>query len=68
VFQRLQQQVKGETTMNTLTERFSNAVESLFLVSILAWSVFAGAAAVSDTAVTHEPRGSVEVHAINDVA
>ena len=47
--------------MTTLTERLSNAVESLFLASILAWSVFAGAAAVSDTSVTHEPRGSVEI-------
>ena len=54
--------------MNTLKERFSNAVEGLFLASILAWSVFAGAAAVSDTSVTHEPRGSVEIHALNDVA
>ena len=53
--------------MNTLTERFSNAVESLFLASILAWSVFAGAAALSDASVTHEPRGSVEIHALNDV-
>lgn len=47
--------------MNTLKERFSNAVESLFLASILAWSVLAGAAAVSATSVTHEPRGSVEI-------
>ena len=54
--------------MTTLTERFSNAVESLFLVSILAWSVLAGAAAISDQTVTHEPRGSVEIHALNDVA
>jgi hypothetical protein len=55
-------------TMSTLKERFSNAVESLFLASILAWSVFAGAAAMSDVSVTHEPRGSVEIHAIDTVA
>jgi hypothetical protein len=54
-------------TMNSLKERFSNAVESLFLVSILAWSVFAGAAAVSNPSATHEPRGSVEIRQINDV-
>ncbi len=54
--------------MSTLKERFSNAIESLFLASILAWSVFAGAAAVSDPTVTREPRGSVEIHAINDAA
>jgi len=53
--------------MNTLKEHFSNAVESLFLVSILAWSVFAGAAVVSNPSVTHEPRGTVEIHAVNDV-
>jgi hypothetical protein len=53
-------------TMTSLKERFANAVESLFLVSVLAWSVFAGAAAVSSTTVTHEPRGSVEIHALND--
>ena len=53
--------------MSSLTERFSNAVESLFLVSILAWSVFAGAAALSNPSVLHEPRGSVEIHAIDDV-
>ena len=52
--------------MSSLQERFSNAVESLFLVSILAWSVFAGAAALSNPSVLHEPRGSVEIHAIND--
>ena len=52
--------------MTSLKERFSNVVESLFLVSVLAWSVFAGAAAVSSTKVTHEPRGSVEIHALND--
>jgi hypothetical protein len=51
-------------TMTSLRERFSDVVESLFLVSILAWSVFAGAAAVSDSTVTHEPRGSVEIHAL----
>ena len=53
--------------MTALKERFSNAVESLFLVSILAWSVFAGAAAVSNPTVTHEPRGSVEIRQLNDV-
>jgi hypothetical protein len=52
--------------MTSLKERFANLVESLFLVSVLAWSVFAGAAAVSSTSVTHEPRGSVEIHALND--
>jgi hypothetical protein len=54
--------------MTTLKERFSNAVESLFLASVLAWSVLAGAAAVSDASVTREPRGSVEIQALNDVA
>lgn len=54
--------------MNTFKDRFSNAVESLFLVSILAWSVFAGAAAFSSPSALHEPRGSVEIHALsNDV-
>ena len=53
--------------MSTLKERFANVVESLFLASILAWSVFAGAAAISDPTVTHEPRGYVEIHAV-DVA
>ena len=53
--------------MNTLKERFSNAVESVFLFSILAWSIFAGAAAMSSPSVTHEPRGTVEIRAINDV-
>lgn len=53
--------------MNTFKDRLSNAVESLFLVSILAWSVFAGAAAVSSPSALHEPRGSVEIHALNDV-
>jgi hypothetical protein len=51
-------------TMTSFQERFSNVVESLFLVSILAWSVFAGAAAVSNATVTSEPRGSVEIHEI----
>lgn len=51
--------------MTALKERFSNVVESLFLVSVLAWSVFAGAAAVSNSTVTHEPRGVVEIHALN---
>ena len=46
--------------MSSLKERFSNVVESFFLVSILAWSIFAGAAAVSSPTVTHELRGSVE--------
>jgi hypothetical protein len=54
-------------TMTSLKEQFSSAVESLFLVSILAWSVFAGAAAVSSPSVTDEPRGSVEIHALNDI-
>ena len=53
--------------MTSLKERFSNAVESFFLVSILAWSVFAGAAAVSNPAVTHEPRGTVDIQAIDAV-
>jgi hypothetical protein len=53
--------------MTSLKEHFSSVVESLFLVSILAWSVFAGAAAVSSPSVTDEPRGSVEIHALNDV-
>jgi hypothetical protein len=53
--------------MSSLKERFSNALESLFLVSVLAWSIFAGAAAVSSPSVTQEPRGSVEIYALNDV-
>ena len=53
--------------MSSLTERLSNAVESFFLVSILAWSIFAGAAAVSSPTVTHEPRATVEITALNDV-
>ena len=53
--------------MTFLNERLSNAVESLFLVSILAWSVFAGAAAVSSPTVTHEARATVEITALNDV-
>lgn len=53
--------------MNSFKERLTNTVESLFLVSILAWSVFAGAAAVSNPSALHEPRGSVEIHALNDV-
>ena len=52
--------------MTSLKERFSNAVESLFLGSILVWSVLAGAAAVSNPLVTHEPRGTVEIHALAD--
>lgn len=53
--------------MTSLKERFSNAVESLFLVSILGWAVFAGAAVVSNPSATHEPRGTVEIHALNDL-
>ena len=53
--------------MSSLQERLSNAVESFFLVSILAWSIFAGAAAVSSPTVTHEPRATVEITALNDV-
>ncbi|HKS58387.1 MAG TPA: hypothetical protein VJS12_24025 [Steroidobacteraceae bacterium] len=52
--------------MTSLKERFSNAVESLFLGSILVWSVLAGAAAVSNPLATHEPRGTVEIHALAD--
>ena len=54
--------------MSTLKERFADAVEGLFLASILAWSVFAGAAAGSDPSAPHAPRGSVEIRAIGDVA
>ncbi len=53
--------------MSSLKEQFSNVVESVFMASILAWSVFAGAAAVSSPTATHEPRGTVEIHALNDV-
>ena len=53
--------------MSSLKERFSNAVESFFLVSVLAWSVFAGAAAFSSPTATHEPRATVEITALNDV-
>ena len=53
--------------MTSFKDRFSNALESLFLVSILAWSVFAGAAAMSNPPDTHEPRGSVEIRALDDV-
>jgi len=53
--------------MSSLKQQLSNIVESVFLASILAWSVFAGAAAVSDSSVTHEQRGSVEIRALNDV-
>jgi hypothetical protein len=53
--------------MSSLKEHFSDAVESFFLVSILAWSIFAGAAAVSSPTVTHEPRATVEITALNDV-
>jgi hypothetical protein len=53
--------------MTSLKERFSNVVESLFLVSVLVWSVFAGAAAVSNPLVTAEPRGTVEIRALNDL-
>jgi hypothetical protein len=54
--------------MSSLKEQFSNVVESIFLASILAWSVLAGAAAVSSPDVTREPRGAVEIRALNDVA
>jgi hypothetical protein len=54
--------------MSSFKEQFTNVVESVFLASILAWSVFAGAAAVSDSSATHEPRGTVEIRALNDVA
>jgi hypothetical protein len=53
--------------MSSLKERFMDAVESFFLVSVLAWSIFAGAAAVSSPTVTHEPRATVEITALNDV-
>ena len=53
--------------MSSRKEQFSNVVESFFLASILAWSVFAGAAAVSNPTATHEPRGSVEIRALNDL-
>ena len=53
--------------MSSLKEQFSNIVESVFMASILAWSVFAGAAAISSPAATHEPRGTVEIRALNDV-
>ena len=53
--------------MTTLKEYCSNAVESVFLAAILAWSIFAGAAAVSGPTATHEPRGTVEIYALNDV-
>jgi hypothetical protein len=53
--------------MSSLQERLSNAVESFFLVSVLAWSIFAGAAAFSSPTVTHQPRATVEITALNDV-
>ena len=53
--------------MSSLKEQLSNVVESIFLASILAWSVFAGAAAVSSPTATHEPRGTVEIRALADV-
>ena len=53
--------------MSSLKERFENFVESFFLVSVLAWSIFAGAAAVSSPTATHEPRATVEITALNDV-
>jgi hypothetical protein len=53
--------------MSSLKEQFSNVVESVFMASILAWSVFAGAAAISSPTATHEPRGTVEIYALNDV-
>ena len=52
--------------MSSLKERFSDVVESFFLVSVLAWSVVVGAA-VSSPTVTHEPRGTVEITALDDV-
>jgi hypothetical protein len=52
--------------MSSLKERFSNVVESFFMVAVLAWSVFAGAAAVSSPQVTHEQRATVEITALND--
>ena len=52
--------------MTSLKERFSNAVESFFLVSVLAWSIFAGAAAFSSPSVTHEQRATVEIHAVSN--
>ena len=53
--------------MSSLKEQLSNVVESIFLASILAWSVFAGAAALSSPTATHEPRGTVEIRALTDV-
>ena len=53
--------------MSSLQERFSNVVEGFFMVAVLAWSIFAGAAAVSSPTVTHEPRATVEITALNDV-
>jgi hypothetical protein len=53
--------------MSSLKEQFSNVVESVFLASILTWSVLAGAAAVSSPTATHEPRGTVEIRALTDV-
>ena len=53
--------------MSSLKERFSDVVESFFLVSVLAWSVVVGAAAVSSPTVTHEPRATVEITALDDV-
>lgn len=50
----------------SLKERFSNAVESFFLVSVLAWSVFAGAAAFSNPTTMQEPRATVEITALDD--
>ena len=53
--------------MSSLKERFSNAVESFFLVSVLAWSLFAGAAAFSNPTATHQQRATVEITELNDV-
>jgi hypothetical protein len=53
--------------MSSLKEQFSNIVENVFLASILAWSVLAGAAAVSSPDATREPRGTVEIRPLNDV-
>lgn len=54
--------------MSSFKEQLSNVVESIFMASILGWSVFAGAAALSSPDVTHEPRGTVEIRALNDIA
>lgn len=50
--------------MTSLKERFSTVLESVFLASVLAWSVLVGAAAVSNPA-TQAPRASVEIRALD---